>query len=243
MNDVLLQYGFLLVVAFLSGVLATALFFRKSLVKSHFVQLVSVVLVVAAIGIAFYEKFLSPPPPEAFAVCDKPGQYPPTTISCLNKSNDYSSIQWEFEDGTIIRGSDVIERKVEKPGVYVVKLIANGKGLLDQKQSVFETQFVVEAKPTKEPERITLEKTFSRSSKGAGQFEQAFAPEPGFKIVDVKLKTYSSNNASVHIVSQTADRVVVSISFTAKPILRGLQLEMERGWVEGAVILTQEKVE
>ncbi len=54
-------------------------------------------------------------------------EYAPSTYTFYANAENYSAVSWEFEDGTILEGTDV-EYTFEKPGSYVVRMIVLGNG-------------------------------------------------------------------------------------------------------------------
>lgn len=242
MNNTYLLYGLVVAVAALTGLLTTLVFVRKSLASTHIVKLVSGALVAIVAGVAIFETYIRPPLPEAFAQCEQPSRYAPTTITCLNRSEDYSRIEWSFGEGKVNGEGESIQRQVTTPGAYVVTVTAYGKWPATDISRTHESKFVVEAEPRREPERKTVIQQFSRSSTGGGAYQQIFSADPGFKIVDASLKVTSASAGQASIVRRTENEVMVAVQLQPKPSFRGLTLKMERAWVTAEVTLTLERL-
>ncbi|MFT5818801.1 MAG: gliding motility-associated-like protein [Crocinitomix sp.] len=63
----------------------------------------------------------------------EPGnEFAPTTYAFHANSQNAESVEWLFEDGTVLNGDDV-EYTFEKAGTYQVEMLVHGKGQLDSK--------------------------------------------------------------------------------------------------------------
>ncbi|EJG1632299.1 hypothetical protein BT049_RS03375 [Vibrio parahaemolyticus] len=240
MNEFIIQTSLVGVLVVVTGVLAFMLFYKKSLVHSHIIQILSVVMALVAVLVSVYDKVISPLAPEAFAECIVSGEFAPVSIQCKNSSEEYSSIRWVYDDGTIIKDVDTVERVVDAPGSYKIILEAEPKGIFRGEASRFETTFQVMEKPI--PAKvIETEKRFDAQGKG-GSFQRTFEADPGYKILSATLKTFSKKNVLELSVSHNENQATVRGQFIVTPHLKGLQIKIEGGYVAGAIVLKQQEI-
>lgn len=242
MDNTYLLYGVVIAVAALTGLLTTLVFVRKSFASTHIVKLASGVLIAIVAGIAIFETYIRPPLPEAFALCEQTGRYAPTTITCLNRSEDYSRVEWSFDDGKVVGASDSIQRQATAPGTYVVGVTAYGKWPATDISRTHQSTFIVETEPPREPEKKTVVQQISRSSIESGIYKEVYSTDPGFRIIDATLTISSSRLGTATIVEGTEKEVVVSVQLHPKPSFRGLSFRMERAWVTAELTLTLERL-
>lgn len=243
MSSTYLPYGIVVVIAAITGVLTVFVFFRRSLAKTHAIKLATASLVAVAIALTLFDTFLRPPLPEAFAQCERSGRFAPTTITCTNRSEDYSHIQWTFEDGKDAGSGEWVQRQISAPGTFVITVTAYGKWPATDTRKSFESTFIIEPEPRKEPERKTVVRSFSREGIGGGSYTQVFSADQGFKIVEAQLRIDSANAGGARLVSRTDNDVTVLVELRPKPAFRGLNFRMERSWVNAELVLTLEKIQ
>lgn len=240
MNELIIQTSLVGVLVIVTAILAFMLFYKKSLVHSLTVQVISIILASMAVFISIYDKVISPLPPEAFAECVVSGEYAPVSVQCKNRSEEFSSITWIFEDGTKIPNDSTIERVLDVPGTYKIILVAEPKGIFNGEPAKFETTFQVAEKPA--PERIIeTEKRFDVQGKG-DSFQRTFEADPGYRILSATLKIFSKKNVVGLSMSYNENQAIVQGAFVANPHLRALQIKIEGGYVAGAVILKQQEI-
>jgi hypothetical protein len=242
MNTGLTLYLLMILIGAISALLASVVFFKTSFAKTHGVKLTATVLTIMALGITLYQTFVRPPLPEPLAECEISSPTAPTTITCTNRSENYSHIEWSFEDGRVIAGGEAIQRQVDKPGTYKIVLKAYGKWPRTEIARSFPSAFVVEAEQSHEPEMKTVVRHISSSNKGAGTRYETISADPGFRIVDATLRVTSSSGADAHIETRSDSAVRIRVNFQPKVSIHGFLPVVSPSWLNGDLVMALEKL-
>lgn len=243
MDSSVIVFSIVIVVGLTAGVLALLGFYRKSYLGSHKLQYISIGLSVAAVTIAIYDKIAQPDLPEVLAVCSEYEEFVPTKIKCFEKSKNAKDLLWVYEDGTKITGTSEIERTFDTPGQYQITLEGAGKGFAFRETARSIVDINVKNKPV-EKKVLTTPHRFSESNSSGGNVRRSrtFTANDGFKILDARLSISSKKNADVRIISKNENQVTIEIDLKSHPRLKGLEFRLEKAYISGNVILTQEEI-